>query len=103
MKHTIIFSKDTASEYFYDKEDSNMSWIYNKEFVCQTMHTNSLILKYKGWLYLREVYNRLGLDATKIPARLGWELSRKSRFKYKIIEHEDEEKFEIIVDPEELE
>lgn len=102
MKHTIIFNKDSSYQYYNSKEPDGSEWCYNSEFVKNMMMTNELILKDRGWLYLREIYDRLGIESIPISPILGWDAYQNPKFEYKIVEHRDENSFEIILNPEEL-
>lgn len=102
MTHTIIFNAKSSYMYYKDEKNFETAWIYNCEFVEQLMHVIDLELRAKGWIYLRNIYDKLGMNANNVPATLGWDKKKYKDFKYIIIGHKDKDEIEIILNPEEL-
>lgn len=103
MDHIIRFNKDTASQYYYsDKENSGIEWAYNHDFISNMMKTAEMILRSKGYLYLRDLYEKLGINALAVSPILGWDEKQHPKFKYKIVECKDIYEIQIIVNPKEL-
>ena len=94
MKHTIIFD-EKKTKYGCGSQE------YNGQFIECVMLSCEADMKQYGWLYLREIYVRLGLpvDLKEVPAYLGWE---KKKFKY-YMEYDPESLcWKIIVNPHDL-
>lgn len=70
---TLIF--DGRSKRFFTEQENNDA------FITEALRHLTEMNERRGYLYLREVYEELGLDAKSINPNLGWE---GSKFEYSV-------------------
>ena len=69
-QYARIFDKENSNRFDGD-EDAATSY-YNRSFLIQAQEYFNMLLKYRGYVFLSEVYAYLGYKETKASRKVGW-------------------------------